>query len=299
MIGHGQILCLSGPANGGATPSTNFPFLRSCDINKTRRIFQHLSNIMKHFGVVRCFWCLFFILCLFSSATADEPPDFKRGVALRSERRDGEAIEAFKKVLAASPDHVEGLVHMGASYEDLGDLKAAERAYRTALERAPNHAAARRNLEQLLVARDILATSPGPRASQELLINKGLSALERNEFDAALATFRLARGFSPDDPRPLFYTALAWERRGDPHRARAAYQQAVDAFPGYIPLRVNFVVFLVESGDRKAASREALAAMEAIPGDPRVRYLARLLGEDLRSSSDSADAASIRGANRP
>jgi len=254
---------------------------------------------MKRFGVVGCFAYLFFVLHLFFAAAADDPPDFKRGVALRSERRDTEAIDAFRKVLAASPNHVESLVHMGASFEDLGDPKAAERAYRAALEREPDNAAARRNLGQLLASRDIHAVSTGPKASEELLINKGLSDLERNEFEAALAAFRLLRGFNPDDPRPLFYTALVWERRGEPDRARAAYQQAVQAFPGYAPVRVNFVVFLVESGDRKAASREAHAAVEAIPGDPRVRYLARMLGAELRSSSDAADAGSLREVSRP
>lgn len=252
---------------------------------------------MKCFSAIGLSCIVFLLLCRFTAA-ADDPPEFKRGVALRSERRDSEAIDAFKRVLAVYPDHIEALVHMGASFEDLGDLKAAERAYRMALGRDPNNAGARRNLDQLLAARDIQSTAPGPKATEELLINMGLSSLERNEFDAALATFRLLRGFSPDDPRPLFYTALVWERRGDADRARAAYQQAVQAFPGYAPLRVNFVVFLIEKGDRKAATLQAHAAAEAIPGDPRVRYLARLLGADMSLSTDSPDTASEEGADR-
>ncbi|MCA1961766.1 MAG: tetratricopeptide repeat protein [Desulfomonile sp.] len=228
------------------------------------------------------------MLHLLSVGAADDPPDFKRGVALRAERRDSEAIEAFKRVLSVSPDHTESLVHMGASLEDLGDLKGAERVYRKALEKEPDHAAARRNLDHLLAARDINAAPSGPKASEDLLFTKGLNDLERNEFDAALAAFRLLRGFNPEDPRPLFYTALVWERRGDHDRTRAAYKQAIQAFPGYAPARVNFVVFLLEVGDRPAAAREARAAADAIPGDPRVRYLARLLeaGTNTDNASD-------------
>jgi len=242
---------------------------------------------MKRFSIVGCVGSLFLVLHLLPVAAADDPPEFRRGVALRAERKDSEAIDAFKRTLAASPDHSESLVHMGASLEDLGDLKGAERAYRKALERDPNNAAARRNLHHLLAARDINTAPTGPKASEDFLITKGLSDLERNEFDAALATFRLLRGFNPEDPRPPFYMALVWERRGDPDRARAAYQQAIQAFPGYVPARVNFVVFLLENGDRKAASREARAAVEAVPGDPRVRYLVRMLGAESDTNASS------------
>jgi Flp pilus assembly protein TadD len=218
----------------------------------------------------------------------DEQADFDRGVVLRIERKHREAAAAFARSLAAAPGNATALVQMGASLEDMGKWKDAEQAYRRALEVDPENTAAERNLENLLNFRRVSTVSRGPGASEEILVKQGFRALDLKDLDEALRRFGLLQGLLPDDPRPMLYAAVAWERCGDKQQAQALYRQTVKAFPSSPTARVHLVLLLLESGDRENATKEVRAALQAMPQDHRIRYLARTLGAAMRVSEDSA-----------
>lgn len=263
---------------------------------RTRQTFELIMN------VPWIIWWLAALLIVFppiALSKDDEPSDFARGVALRMERKHREAAGAFARSLAAIPENAAALVQMGASLEDMGKWKEAEQSYRRAREVDPGNSAARRNLENLQAFRQAGPVSRGPSASEEILVRKGLQALDSKNPEEALRCFELLQGLLPDDPRPMLYTAIAWERSGDKQQAQAVYRETVKAFPGFAPARVHLMVLLLESGDCENATREAKAALEAMPRDERIRYLARRLGAAMRVSEDTMGALPSPGTSQP
>ncbi len=229
----------------------------------------------------------------------NEQSDFDRGVALRIERKHREAAAAFSRALTSFPEHETALVQMGASLEDMGKWKEAEQAYRRAVELDPEDPAAKRNLENLLTFRRLSAAPRGPSVSEEVLVRQGFHALDQKDLNKALRCFGLLQGLLPDDPRPMLYAAIAWERVGDAQEAQAAYRETAKAFPNFAPARVHLVLLLLESGDQENATREVKAALQAMPHDERIRYLARMLGATMRVSEDGASASPSPGTMQP
>ncbi|MBM4325685.1 MAG: tetratricopeptide repeat protein [Deltaproteobacteria bacterium] len=222
-------------------------------------------------------------LCVGEASAAET--GISKGIALRMAGKPGEALEAFKEALERSPENVAALVQMGACQEDLGKWREAEQTYLRALEVQPENPTARRNLEQLLAAREI-NTPPSPQnPTAEVLLRRGLAAAEAKQYDAALNDFQTVRGLSPQDPRPLFYSALLWERQGEQTRAADLYRKTIELFPEYAPARINLIIVLMESGAREAAVATAKLANERLPRDQRISYLTHLLGGELRAYS--------------
>ena len=221
--------------------------------------------------------CLLLICVL--PCVAEEGSDFEKGVALRIEGKNAQAVEAFKKVLADSPTHVRALVQMGAALEDQGKRKEAAKVYRRALEVDPGDDSAIRNLAQLASSRSMDTPIHAPNPSKEDLLRNGLQALESKDFDKASKIFRLSRGLFPNDPRPVFYSAITLEQQGKIAAAIALYERSVESFPDNISARINLIVALISAGDREKAGGQAQKALDVMPDNPRVRYLARLLGK--------------------
>ncbi len=224
-------------------------------------------------------------LCLSLPCEGKDTSDFARGCELRAKGKTQEATEAFRLVLAKSPTHVGALVHLGASLEDLGKWKEAEKTYLRIMEIEPDNKAARRNLDQLRAIREMDSSIPIQNRSREILLGRGLAALETKDFDMARRHFRVVRGLSPNDPRPMFYSALAWERQGDLQKAEAVYRNMTEQFPDYAPARINLILVLLARGDNSRAAIEARAGLERVRDDKRISYLARLAEERAKMSS--------------
>lgn len=239
------------------------------------------------------------VWCQATGSGAQEAADFAKGIALRIEQKNRSAVEAFRKVLAASSNHVRALVQMGAAFEDLGKWKEAENCYRRAIQIDPRNKSARRNLNHLTASVSMNVPVNGRAPSQQALTERGLRALEQRDFETALRFFRLLRGLFPDDPHYMLYSAVTHERSGQRARAVAMYRRMAELFPNFPPPRVNLVVALLESGDPKSAAREVRLALEAIPDDPRIRYLARQLGAEISSSSDLSASDAPLTAGQP
>lgn len=227
-------------------------------------------------------------LCLNTYVSiAEDQPDFERGLALRMEGKNAQAVVAFKKVPADCPCIVRALVQLGATLEDLGKKKEALDAYQQALRIDPMNASAARNLDQLRSAgmADGLIQTPNP--AREELIGKGLRSLEAGDFKRALEIFKLSRGLFPGDPRPLFYSALTHERQGNVKGAIALYERAIESFPDYIPARINHVLELLTTGDREGALKSCRKALEVNPENKRLGSLSNLLNRPGASAQEA------------
>ncbi|HLV61562.1 MAG TPA: tetratricopeptide repeat protein [Fredinandcohnia sp.] len=90
----------------------------------------------------------------FERAARRRPQDGRihldRGLALQALGRFDEATEAFAQALASGGASREALHGLGHAHAARGDLDAAIASFRTALERDPEDAVARKNLEALL-----------------------------------------------------------------------------------------------------------------------------------------------------
>lgn len=231
---------------------------------------------------------LVLLLSGLSLSPAEEVSDFQKGVSFRADGKPAQAIEAFKKVLAASPKNIRALVQMGAALEDQGKWKEAAQAYRRALEIDSRDGSAIRNLAHLVSSRSVDIPIQSPNPSKEELLRNGLQSLEAKDFDKASEVFRLSQGLFPNDPRPVFYAAVVLEEQGKIPAAIALYERCVESFPDYIPARINLIVVLVSAGDRERAGVQARRTLDLVPDHPRVRYLARLLGKTQPSEKQPA-----------
>lgn len=124
---------------------------------------------------------------------------------LRANRLDESAC-CFERVLALDPANVLALHNLGAAHQLLKNFSAAERAYRHALEIAPNNLAILSNLGLLLAEMGhvdeaialfdrIMASTTDPKAFAEALSNKAFSRNYSSTPGAAEIAFLDAKGY--------------------------------------------------------------------------------------------------------
>ncbi|MFH1114119.1 MAG: tetratricopeptide repeat protein [Pseudomonadota bacterium] len=223
-----------------------------------------------------------------------------QGKTSRAEGKRQKAIDVFETVLERAPGHVEAWVQLGAAYEDLKKWPDALRCYRRALEIAPDNPVAARNLKQLQSFRAVNKPVEVSNPSGEHLIRVGLEAFHRGDIERALQVFRLCRGLLKNDPRPLFYSAIILEREGKVRSAVALYERIIEAFPEFVPARVNLVIALLASGDRQTALKKAEEGLEVLPDNVRLRYLARLIsGKEPPVASTARSDNAVTGNRIP
>jgi tetratricopeptide (TPR) repeat protein len=127
--------------------------------------------------------------------------DYNYGLALQQQGRRAEAMEALRRVLAASPLHAPAHNQLGLLLEAEGQLEKAGEHYRQAVANQAAYRAARFNLGRVLVR-----------------LGRPREAVEQFE-----------RVLDPDDDQtPLYLHALgaAWARAGDAERARRFLEDA-------------------------------------------------------------------------
>ena len=123
-----------------------------------------------------------------------------------------DAIEEFARVLAQQPQHGEALLHtaicqgrLGARRKALGTLHRAERA----------------GLDD-----------------RRLHFQMGLGLMNLNAYESALPHLLSAREQQPADARCAYYLGIAYDKLGDPDRAREQYQHADRLGQGEVPIRM-------------------------------------------------------------
>jgi tetratricopeptide (TPR) repeat protein len=249
------------------------------------------NNIVGDYDLARTTFLLLMISLLGSTAhviAVEEQSDFARGLALRMEGKNAQAVEAFGKVPADSPEYVRALVQKGAALEDMGKKREASNTYERALKIDPKNPSAARNLDQLNSVGTTESAIQAPNPAKEDLLRSGLRALEAGDFKKALEVFRLSRGLLPNDPRPLFYSALTMEFQGNLRGAISLYERTIESFPDHIPARINHVLAFLATGDREAAMKHCRKALDNSPENRRLRSLADLLSRVAVSTADTA-----------
>jgi tetratricopeptide (TPR) repeat protein len=238
-----------------------------------------------------CFVIMIALLSVSNYAcAAEELSDFEKGLALRAEGKNSQAVAMLKKVPPDSANYIRALVQMGAALEDSGKKKEAADAYQRALSIDPTNPTASRNLDQLRSAETTEVGAQAPNPAKEELIRNGVIALQYGNFKKALEVFRLSRGLFPGDPRPLFYSGLTLESQGDLRGAISLYERTMESFPDYVPARINQILDLLMVGDQEGAARNCRKAIEIFPDDRQLRSLISLLA---RLGAESNDATLI------
>jgi hypothetical protein len=194
-----------------------------------------------------------------------ESADLRRGMALEAAGESTAALEVYRRVAAAHPRSVRARVNLGNAESQLGRRAEAERAYRSALEVAPDDRDALNNLAWLLleegsrieeaeVLAGLAALSPGPGqgVARDTL---GRIQLARGRCRDAEATFAEGLGSSvplPPEARADLLEGLGQAQRacGNAAAARASFQAAIGA------------------GGRPATTRSAQTALDEIASPP-------------------------------
>jgi tetratricopeptide (TPR) repeat protein len=208
---------------------------------------------------------------LSGSATADndEVLSLARAEALFRLDRLDEARAAFEA--ATRFENVEAWYRLGVTEVNLAALDAAEAAYREALALAPDHAAARRELGNVL--------------------------LERGDIEAARTTLQEVLVALPGDPRANYLAGLAALRGGDPAGAVAQLRRAVDLAPEDTDALYNLGLALRDSGDTEpgrnilARAQEARRAESEAVADPGAQAAAARRAGYIRYRIGSFDGA--------
>ena len=262
-----------------------FFFSDTCVIMIRMRRIQNVSSIalagwLSALAITMGFLSLTSDLC-----SAKQISEYAKGCALRTEGKTEQALKVFQQVLKNNPNHKGALIQTGACLEDLGKWDEAEKVYLNLLRIDPKHISAKRNLDQLKSRLETYKPVSRHKTSKEILLQKGLQALNDKNYRNARKFFRVVQGMWPKDPYPPLYSAIALEWSGQPKQAVEEYKELCERFPKFVPARVNLVLLLLNKGDRVSAKREALAGLEKLPNNKQFSYLAKLAKSKTQSLS--------------
>jgi len=207
-----------------------------------------------------------------------DPAAFNRAVQLFQSGQVAEAAEAAQALLRTSPRSAPVLAVLGAARAALGEIEAAEEAYRAALALDNSYAEAHLQLGQLLHARRAheAATTPLERA-HELIPNAplaqkflGLNYLARNRPALARPLLEQAHAALPEDRDTTLGLARAYsasEEFGAAHALVAPLASAPAASAAVLVQLAEICGDLERNDEAQAA---LLRALELAPGSGRV-----------------------------
>jgi tetratricopeptide (TPR) repeat protein len=155
-----------------------------------------------------------------------------RGRAALEARRFSEAVEEFRKAIAAQPDSVPAHFNLGAALTQTGDLRGAVEQFEETLRLDPNHINAHYNL--------------------------GLLLTQMNRHEQAISHLRLVINASPNDNSARFLLAQELFKARRTEEAEAEFSKVVQAAPDNEDALLAYVKILLV----KKEHRQALSALE-------------------------------------
>ena len=165
---------------------------------------------------------------------------------------------------AADVPSADTLASRGIAAHRGNDLAAAERDYRAALARDPDHALALHYLGVILYQRGDLdnalslldrAVARVPR-EPEFHNNRGIALSAAQRQDEAIAAFRQTLALRPEHAAAWNNLGLALHANGDPDAARDAYERAIAIQPDFAQAHWNLGLTLLLQGHYAAGWRE-------------------------------------------
>ncbi len=172
-----------------------------------------------------------------------------------------DSVSLFEHTLASIPRNPKIRYNLGNEYRARGDLDAAIRHYRIALETDTE--------------------------SVDTRINLGNALREQGQHEAAIEVFEAALGREPRNAKALNSLATVLRATGDVDSAIRRLREAIDADPDYSLAHYNLANALQARGAFEEAVFHYLTALNANPRDPRI---ANNLGNAFWSLGRNTDA---------
>ena len=205
---------------------------------------------------------------------------FDHALGLHRAGRKGEALEAYRKILADDPNHVEALTYSGVVLLEQGKAKEAVEILQDSVALEPNGAAANGYLANALQVvgrpedaethyRRALETAPDDART---LNNFGVLLRRLNRLEKAVTTFRRAIEIQPNYAEALNNAGDALIALGRHEEAINALQQATAAAPRDAGAWVNLGRALSHASRHDDALKAFDQALRLNPKDPRAHH---------------------------
>jgi len=214
---------------------------------------------------------------------------------LRRVGRMEEASAVYRRILQASPGHVDSLYQLGAIAHIQGRFGEAERMAAQAIVVLPGAAPLHYNqgLAFAAEAETGAALRSYRRASvlapdySDARCNLGNALQSIGEASGAVLQYRIGLAIDPASPRLLYNYALCQQDQGSAEAAIRSYRWALAARPGYIGALCNLGNLLAGQGDADAAGACFRLALTVDPALPDALYN---LGNIRRDEGDAPGA---------
>lgn len=234
---------------------------------------------------------------------------YHRATALAGEGRWPEAAEAYRELLQAEPDMIDGWLQLAHASEQAGRPAEAIAAYRHVINRDGKNAAALMGVTSLLIqsgkfdearAHAELAVDVAPAGAQELLARL---ALQRGDIAAARQHAQAAATADPTMPMPKFVEGLIHYNAGAYAAAIPPLTEAVQALTNRTEQIADIRYVLADSLAREQRFAEAeaqfRAEIAAFPHHVRARTgLAMVLWTTNRPSEAVATVEALESEGR-
>lgn len=225
---------------------------------------------------------------------------FNLGMLLYGRAQHRDALVAFADVLKLKPGDYDTLLVCGYSYQAIGDVAAAEEAYRGAIQAQPRSVIARQSLGGLLadqgrgeeaeaVLRDALAMNPRDRRQIALLQQfLGVALKQQRRLKEALQFFDAAEQTMPGMSTVDHCRGIALQDLGDMDAAVASYRRALvrDPLNMVAHQELNKLLYRLGRDDEFLVSLN-----EAANRRPEIGALPLLKGGFLFNAGSNAAAA--------
>lgn len=196
-------------------------------------------------------------------------------------RRDVEAEQRFRDVLAGDPSSATALLGLGRALQRQGRLEEAEQAVRSALALEPERGRARHVLVDVLVDR---RDGPGALAAAEegvrlephdftshYQLARALLAQRRPRTRDAYAAALRAVELAPHSPDAHNLVGLCLDGLGDHEHAQTAFRNALALDPQHTLAQNNLAATELDRGRLRSAAALLRTAVGADPQERRVR----------------------------
>jgi tetratricopeptide (TPR) repeat protein len=171
---------------------------------------------------------------------------FDHALGLHRAGRKGEALEAYRKILADDPNHVEALTYSGVVLLEQGETNEAIEFLQASVALETNGAAANGYLANALQV---------------------VGRLEDAE-----THYRRALEISPDDARTLNNFGVLLRRLNRLEKAETSFRRAIEIQPDYTEALYNHAGVLMALGHHEEALKTLERALQLNPKDPRAHH---------------------------
>lgn len=197
------------------------------------------------------------------------------------QQRLDKAISEYLAAQAANAEYPWSHVNVGNLRRDLGDLAAAEHAYKQALTLESNYIPAAINLADLyrLQGKDDLAlpllreTAARHPENIAVLQALGMALVRQQNYAGALEHFAQAAKLAPEDIGIQIVHAIALNSTSKTQEALAVLQSAYQLQPQHPDLLYTLATLYRDTGDRAAAARYARELLAVAPDNMQARQL--------------------------